>query len=83
MHHSGHTSRQLTPFEIRCLRPTISRSPGDRRGPVRWLGPSWTRVHRPSTTRILQHVTGNPVGGCKSVDLRLGEIFIHLYRSIV
>ena len=38
MHHSGCTSRQLTPFEIRCLRPTISRSPGDRGGPVRWLG---------------------------------------------
>ena len=38
MHHSGCTSRQLMPFEIRCLRPTISRSPGDRRGPVRCLG---------------------------------------------
>ena len=61
MHHSGCTSRQLTPFEIRCLRPTISRSPGDQGGPVRWLGYQLDTCHRPSTKRILQHVTGNPV----------------------
>jgi hypothetical protein len=61
MHHSGCTSRQLTPFEIRCLRPTISRSPGDQGGPVRWLGYQLDTCHPPSTKRILQHVTGNPV----------------------
>ena len=27
MHHSGYTPRQPAPFEIRCLRPTIPRSP--------------------------------------------------------
>jgi hypothetical protein len=62
MHHSGCTSRQLTPFEIHCLRPTISRSPGDQGGPVRWLGYQLDTCHPPSTKRILQHVTGNPVG---------------------
>ena len=61
MHHSGCTSRQLTPFEIRCLRPTISRSPRGRGGPVRWLGYQLATCHRPSTKRILLHVTGNPV----------------------
>ena len=37
MPHSGCTPRQPTPFEIRSMRPTISRSPEGRGGPVRWL----------------------------------------------
>ena len=73
MHHSGCTSRQLTPFEIRCLRPTISRSPGDQGGPVRWLGYQLDTCHRPSTKRILQHVTGNPVGKFNDIDGERGE----------
>ena len=44
MHHSGYTPRQPAPFEIRCLRPTIPRSPGVA-GAARFggLSTSWTR----------------------------------------
>ena len=51
MHHSGCTPRQPTPFEIRTMRPTISRSPKGRSESVRWLAHDWPREH-PRHTHI-------------------------------
>jgi hypothetical protein len=48
MHHSGCTPRQPTPFEIRTMRPTISRSPRRPRGEsVRWLAHTTGHVNVP------------------------------------